>query len=195
MPETPQKANQPEGAVAYPSADASPEASQETAANPWYAIRVKSHHEKPVAAGLTGKGYPSFVPCYRGTWRSPSGVLVKSDLPLFPGYVFGNFDIDRRLPVLTIPGVVLIVAMGKTFIPVENHEIAALQSVAGAGLAAQPWPYLRTGQRVRLIDGPLRGSEGVVAHFKGDARLILSVTLLQRSVAVDIDRAWIHPIL
>jgi len=159
----------------------------------WYAVRVRSNREWTVAAAARGKGIEEFVPRYR-VRRQWSDRVREVELPLFAGYVFCRLDVRQRLPVLTIPGVVGFVGTREGPLPVEEEEIAALQRVASSGAPAAPWPYLQVGQRVRITRGPLRGLEGLLAVVKSDYRLVVSVTLLQRSVAVEVDRDAIVPI-
>jgi transcription antitermination factor NusG len=97
----------------------------------------------------------------------------------------------NRLPVLMTPGVIQIVGVGKTPIPVEEEEIAAIQRVGKSGLSTMPWPYLEVGHVVRIEEGPLHGLTGIVLKIKSGLKLVLSVSLLQRSVAVEIDRRWV----
>jgi transcription antitermination factor NusG len=96
--------------------------------------------------------------------------------------------------VLMIPGVFHIVRLGKFFVPVDEREIQALQTVVASDLYMQPWPFLQTGQRVYLEEGPLRGLSGVLAEIRKQQKLVVSITLLQRSVAVEIARRWVQPI-
>jgi transcription antitermination factor NusG len=110
---------------------------------------------------------------------------------LFPGYVFCRLDCNNRLPVLTAAGVVGIVGFGKIPAPIEEREIAAIQAVIHSGLAAQPWPFIHQGDRVRVEYGPLRGVEGIVTSVEDRQRLVVSVSLLQRSIAVEMDTAWV----
>lgn len=159
----------------------------------WYAVRVKSNREWTVAAAARGKGVEEFVPRYR-VRRQWSDRVKEVELPLFAGYVFCRLDARERLPVLTIPGVVGFVGTREGPLPVDDGEIAALKQIAGAGVAAAPWPYLEAGQRVRIVRGPLRGVEGILAVVKSDYRLVVSVTILQRSVAVEVDRDAIVPV-
>jgi transcription antitermination factor NusG len=116
------------------------------------------------------------------------------EVPLFAGYVFCRLQLSNRLPILTIPGVVTIVGNGKTPIAIDETEIANLQSTVKSGVPAEPWPFIQIGQRVRIERGPLCGLEGILLDFRGHQRLILSVTLLQRSVSVDVERAWVNSI-
>jgi transcription antitermination factor NusG len=115
------------------------------------------------------------------------------EMPLFPGYVFCRFDPKTRLPILKIPTVMSVAGMGRTPEPIPDSEISALQTVCKSGVSAVPCPYLTAGAKVRILEGPLAGLEGILVEDK-ETRLILSVTLLQRSVSVEVDRDWIEPI-
>jgi transcription antitermination factor NusG len=158
----------------------------------WYALRVRSRHENTVASHLQARGYESFLPLYKST-RRWSDRFKEIELPLFPGYVFSQFNRLNRLPILSIPGIVHVVGVGRTPVPVDETEIAALQAAVKSGLPRQPWPFVEIGHRVRIEHGPLRGVEGLLLGFRGHQRLVLSVTLLQRSVAVQVDEAWVLP--
>ena len=159
----------------------------------WYALWVKSNREKLVAAALQHMGYEQFLPLYR-TRRRWSDRLKDLDLPLFSGYVFCRLDPLHRLPVLMIPGATSFIGIGNAPIPVEDSEITALQTIIRAGVPVVPWPFLQVGQRVRIERGSLREIEGVVTELKNGLCLIVSVGLLQRSVAVEIDRNSITPV-
>jgi len=159
---------------------------------PWYALRVRPRHEKAVAASLLGRGYKYFLPLYRAR-RRWSDRYREVDLPLFPGYLFCAFPMHARIPIITISGVLHVVGIGNTPVPVDEAEMVALQSVAESGLLSQPWPFLRVGQTVRLEEGPLRNVEGILTEIQGAHHVVVSVTLLQRSVAVRVEREWAHP--
>jgi len=159
----------------------------------WFALTIKRNWEKHVAELLRGKGYECFLPQYRSR-RRWSDRYKEIELPLFPGYVFCRFDPTRRLPILTTPGVVTVVGNGRVPIPVDDSEIAAVRRVVSADLQVQPWPYLHVGQRVAIEDGVLAGLEGILLDVKKSWRLVVSVDLLQRSVAVEVDRAWVRPL-
>jgi transcriptional antiterminator RfaH len=169
-----------------------PNVSRELSAQefPWFAIRVRSNFEQATSAGLDGKGYKPFVPTYRVRRRS-AGRVRQSDQPLFPGYVFCRFNMKKRLPILVTPGVVSILGFGGDPVPIPDHEIANIQTIVRSGLLAQPWPFLKLNQKVYMKHGPLAGMEGVVVQIKNDLRLVVSVSMLQRSVAVEIDRDWV----
>ncbi len=162
-------------------------------ADDWYALQIRPRSESLVAAHLRYKGYHPFLPTYTAKRRWSDRVKVL-DSPLFPGYLFCQFDLNTRLPILTTPGVSGIVGVGKSPQPVDEAEIEAIRTVIQSGIACKPYPRLRTGQRVRVEDGALQGLTGVVMKHKDDYRLIISVTLLMRSVSVEIDRSWLKPI-
>jgi transcription antitermination factor NusG len=161
----------------------------------WYAIRVQSKFESLVSAALRAKGYEEFLPLYTCT-RKWSDRMKKVDLPLFAGYLFCRFDAQERLlPILTTPGVFRIVSAGRTPVAVADDEIASLQAICRSGLQALPSPFLSVGSRVYVEDGPLAGVEGIVTESRDKKyRLVVSVQLLQRSVAVEIDSNWARPI-
>jgi transcription antitermination factor NusG len=162
---------------------------------PWYAIRVRSNCEQTASTVLHAKGYEQFLPSYRSR-RRWSDRVKELDLPLFPGYVFCRLNVrDRLLPILTTPGVVAIVGSGKTPLPIADNEIEAVRAILRSGLAAQPWPFLGVGAGVFIEAGPLAGLEGIVTNTDKVCRLVVSVSLLQRSVAVEIDRDWVRPAL
>jgi transcription antitermination factor NusG len=158
----------------------------------WYAVYVRSHCERVVKESLEGKGYAAFSPFYR-IRRKRSDRTTEVVLPLFPGYVFGQFDPSLRLPILTTPGVVKIVSGGDGPEPVDDAEILSIQTIVKSGRPIQPWPFLRAGQRVEIMAGPLAGAVGTLLKVKNDYRLIVSITLLQRSVAVEVDRESVVP--
>ena len=159
----------------------------------WYALHVRSRFEKTVALHLQYKGYQEYLPLYRQR-RRWSDRVAEVELPLFPGYIFCKFDVLRRLPILVIPGVISVVGLGKSPLAVSEDEISAVQNVVKSGLTYKPSGYITTGQLARVERGPLRGQVGIVIAEKNNCRLIISVNLLQRSVAVEIDRDSIMPL-
>lgn len=160
---------------------------------PWYAVRVKARFERVVFEHLTGKGLRCFLPLYRER-RRWSDRMKLVELPLFPGYVFCSLDIQRRLPVLQTPGVMHFVSFNNEPAPVDPLEIRNLQTATSAGVPLAPWPFLREGQRVEVVRGPMRGLTGILLKIRDEFRVIISVTLLMRSVAVEIDREAIRPL-
>jgi transcription antitermination factor NusG len=159
----------------------------------WYALRVKSRFEGTVAAHVRGRQHESFLPLFKSR-RRWSDRIQELDLPLFPGYVFCKLDPLDRLPILSIPGVVDIVGMRRVPLAIDEAEIAALQTAVKSGLPTRPWQFLQIGQRVRIQCGPLCGIEGIMLGYRGGSRLVLSLTLLQRSVAVQVDESSVGPL-
>jgi len=175
-----------------------PESDQEDAASGtgsyrWFAVRVRSNHEKVAAAHLRERGFEEFSPSCK-VERRWSDRKKEMDQFLFPGYVFCRLDPGQRLPVLTAPGVVDLVGFGKVPSPVPDHEIEAIRRMVQSGLLVMPWPYLELGNRVLIERGPLAGVEGILDEMKGKCRLVVSVQLLQRSVSAEVDRNWVRPL-
>ncbi len=160
---------------------------------PWYAIQTRTRHEKAVAAALLERGYNSFLPLYRSR-RRWADRFQDVDLPLFPGYVFCRLDINRRLPVLTIPGVLRFVSAGKVPLQVDELEVAAVEVIVNSGLLVQPWPFLKAGETVIIEEGPLRNVVGILDVVDGSPQFVVSITLLQRSVSVKVPRECIRPV-
>jgi transcriptional antiterminator NusG len=159
----------------------------------WYAVQVRPRFEKVVARHLQHKGYEEYLPVYTSR-RRWSDRMKDVELPLFSGYIFCKFDIQNRLPILIVPGVLSIVGVGKIPISISNDEITSIQKVVQSGLPYEPWAFMKPGQLVSVKRGPLAGLEGTVIEVKSNFRLILSVPLLQRSVAVEIDRDCVQVI-
>src|SRR5262245_25205815 len=151
----------------------------------WYALHVRPRFEKHVETHLEEKGYEVFYPTYTTT-RQWSDRIKSLSLPLFPGYVFCRFNLHSRLPVLVTPGVNQVVGAGKTPITVDESELLSIRRVLESGVAAQPWPYLKVGEPVSIENGPLEGMTGIVTRIKNSYRLVVSVSLLMRSVAVEL---------
>jgi len=162
-------------------------------AHRWFALCVKAGHEKIVATIAHNKGFEEFLPLHQSR-RRWSDRIKSIEVPLFPGYVFCRLDPERRLPLLTIPGVMHLVGIGKIPAPIEDAEIETIQMALREGLFAEPWPFLEIGQRVRLESGPLAGLEGLLIKVRDQHRIVVSVSLLRRSVAVEIERDWVEPL-
>jgi transcription antitermination factor NusG len=159
----------------------------------WYAACTSAHHEKRVAEQLAGRGVEHFLPLYESVhkWKDRN---VRLRLPLFPGYVFVQLPWAERLRVLQVPGVARLVSFGDKPAPVSEAEIEALRSGLQGQIQMQPHPYLSEGNKVRVMRGPLAGMEGILLRRKGNLRLVLSLDLIMRSVAVDVNAADICPI-
>ena len=157
---------------------------------PWFAIQARTCREKLTKLFLENRGFECFLPLAKANHRW-SDRVKQFELPLFPGYLFCRMNPYDRLPVLQAPGVIQIVGVGKNPLAVPEEEIEAIQQATASGLATMPWPYLQVGSLARIEGGPLQGLTGIIVKIKSGMKLILSVNLLQRSVAVEIDREWI----
>ncbi|MFZ3201673.1 MAG: transcription termination/antitermination protein NusG [Candidatus Acidiferrales bacterium] len=165
----------------------------ETERQKWFALQVRTRWESSTAVLLSGKGYKTLLPTYNARKRW-SGKVRDVTAPLFPGYVFCEFDAQKRLPILVTPGVIAVVGRGRIPLPVDDGEIAAIERIVSSGLRAEPWPYLELGQKIRIETDVLTGLEGILIHFKGNHRIVVSVSLLRRSVALEIDRSCVRPV-
>src|SRR5215469_2039262 len=121
----------------------------------WYALQVRTRWEQSTSSLLAGKGYQTLLPTYK-IKKDWGRRLREVSEPLFPGYVFCQFDAHNRLPVLITPGVIAVVGRAKVPVPIEDGEIAAIQAVVSSGFHAEPWPFLELGQRVRIESEPLQ---------------------------------------
>jgi transcription antitermination factor NusG len=153
----------------------------------WYALTVKPRHERTASQYLRDKGFDELSPIYHAC-RRWSDRLKEVELCLFPGYVFCRFSYEERLRVLGTPGIISIVGFAKTPSPVPDAEIAGIQAMVKSGRRMEPWPYLRIGERVRIEEGCLQGLCGGLVREKDRWRVVVSVEILQRSVAVEVDR-------
>jgi transcription antitermination factor NusG len=153
----------------------------------WYALTVRPRHERSASQGLRNKGLEEFSPTYRAR-RHWSDRIKELQTCLFPGYVFCRFSYEDRLLVLGTPGITSIVGFAKTPAPIPDTEIAAILAMVKSGRRLEPWPYLRAGERVRIDDGCLQGLCGTLVREKDEWRVVVNVEILQRSVAVEIDR-------
>ena len=165
-------------------------------AAPWHVLWTNSHCEEIVSSQLAARGFHPFVPRIE-TWTRRGGARRLGTVPLFPGYLFLNDALDkaRHVEVRKARGVVAILGEGwdrPAVIP--NAEIDAIRRIVEAGVPAFAHPYLREGRRVRIVEGPLGGLEGLLLRVRPDkGLLVLSVEMLQRSVAVEVDCAQVVP--
>lgn len=161
--------------------------------NAWWALYTRHQHEKAVAEMLTVKGFEVFLPLYDSTrrWKDRRKVL---SLPLFPCYLFVRGGLDRRLQVVTTPGVHMILYRGDQVAVVPEEEIGAIQRAVAGPYRVEPHPFLKCGARVRVTQGALEGVEGILVRKKNSCRLVLSVGMLAQSVAVEVDAWDVEPI-
>jgi transcription antitermination factor NusG len=153
---------------------------------PWFALQTKPRNEKQVERLLTHKGYDCCLPLYRQK-RRWSDRVIEVELPLFPMYIFCRFNSSAIGKAISTPGVTRIVGFGGQPAEVEVEEIEALQLLGQSGLLREPWTYIPNGTLIQVETGPLTGAQGIFCSRDDKRRLVISVTLLQRSVAVQLD--------
>ena len=159
---------------------------------PWWALYTRHQHEKTVAEMLTTKGFEVFLPLYDSMrrWKDRKKML---SLPLFPCYVFVRGSLERKLQVVTTPGVHMILYRGEQLAVIPQTEIEAIRAAVEGDFRVEPHPFLKCGDRVRVIRGSLAGVEGILTRKKNLFRLVLSVHMLAQSVAVEIDASDVEP--
>lgn len=157
----------------------------------WFALRVKSRFEKSVAAAAHLKGFEEFLPLYqsRHMW---SDRVKTVESPLFPGYVFCRLEAEQRFGLLTIPGVVNVVSVGKVPVPLDDAEIATVRNAIRSRLPIEPWPFVETGKRVRLGSGQGTGIDGFLLPGEEGQRIVVNLSALRKAVAVGIERDWVE---
>lgn len=152
----------------------------------WLALQVRTGWEVKSAADLRSKGYEEFVPMVREK-RQWSDRVKTIETPLFTSYVFVRFDVRNPLRIMSVPGAIRFVSSGVRPVPVEDAEIESLRILREAGVSVQPCEFLEVGQQVRIGRGALHGLQGSIARVKNRDRIVVSVTLLKRSVFVELD--------
>ncbi len=164
-----------------------------SAFSPWWALYTRHQHEKVIADTLAAKGFEVFLPQYDSVrrWKDRKKVLP---LPLFPCYVFVRGEPGRRLQIVTTPGVHMILTHGETFAVIPETEIEAIRRTVDGNLRVEPHPFLKCGDRVRVIRGSLRDIEGILVRKKNIFRLVLSVEMLAQSVSVEVDVSDVEPV-
>jgi transcription antitermination factor NusG len=162
-------------------------------ASDWWAIYTRHQHEKVVAEMLSAKDFEVFLPLYE-TVRRRKDRNKKLLLPLFPCYVFVRGGLNRRLHIMTTPGVHMILSKGDRVALISEDEIQAVRRIVMGPSRVEPHPFLKCGGRVRVTRGPLEGIEGILVRKKNLFRLVLSVDMLTQSVAVEIDASDVEPV-
>jgi transcription antitermination factor NusG len=159
----------------------------------WYAAYTNPRHEKRVGQQMEGNRIDSFVPLYKAVrrWKDRRKRL---ELPLFPGYVFVHMALKDRLQVLRLPGVVQLVSFNGKPAPLPDTEIEALRDRLARNVHVEPHPYLKLGRRVRVHSGPMAGLEGILVRRKDKFRVVISIHMIQRSIAVEVDESEIEPL-
>jgi transcription antitermination factor NusG len=159
----------------------------------WYAAYTKHQHEKSAANQLEKKGFEILLPLYRTThkWKDRMQAVA---LPVFPCYVFIRANLERKLAILQTPGIFWLLGHGGNAAVVPEADIEAIHKITTSAAAYEPHPYLETGDRVRVVGGPIAGVEGILTRVKNRYRVVLSVDLLQQALAVEIDIAAVERI-
>jgi transcription antitermination factor NusG len=159
----------------------------------WHALYTRHQHERTVAKSLSAKGFEVFLPLYNAVhrWKDCDKQVL---LPLFPCYVFLRGPCARWLPILTTPGIHSVVAFSGGPAMIPSEEIHSIRRAVDGPLKVEPHPFIRCGDRVRLKAGPLHGLEGILIRKKSLWKLLVSIEMLQRSVAVEVDASTIERI-
>jgi transcription termination/antitermination protein NusG len=176
-----------------PALSVAPQSRSEYIEPHWYAAYTCANHEKRVAEQLCLRSIEYFLPLYQ-TVRKWKDRRKRLEVPLFPGYIFVRLPLQERLRVLEIPSVARLVGFDHLPTPLPDDEVEALRNALTGQFRAVPHPYLKVGRRVRIIRGPLESCEGILLRNKGDFRVVLSVELIMRSVAVEVGAEDIVPV-
>ena len=166
---------------------------RETSTPHWYALYTNPRHEKVVARQLKERCVENFLPLYR-TWHRWKDRRKRVELALFPGYLFVRIEEQDKLQVLKTPGAVNLVSFNGKLAPLPEPEIEALRNALDNEICAEPCPYLRVGRKVRVVCGPMAGAEGILTRKKDKYRVVISVEVLMRSVALEIEGEDLEPI-
>jgi transcription antitermination factor NusG len=158
----------------------------------WWAVYTKHQHEKMVAELIAVKGAEVFLPLY-DIQRQRKYRTVRLALPLFPSYVFVREQAEMRVPTLSTPGVHAIVRRGSEYGIIPDSEIRNLRLALAAEHDLEPHPFLPLGERVRVVRGSLKGLEGILVRYRNAFRVVISVSLLSQSAAVEVGAIDIAP--
>lgn len=159
----------------------------------WWAIYTRHQHEKVVADMLFAKNFEVFLPVYKSMrrWKDREKLI---SLPLFPCYVFVKGGLDRKLQVVTTPGVHMILNRGERVATIPETEIEAIRKAVEGRYRVEPHFFLKCGERVRVVKGALEGVEGILIRKKNWCRLVLSVEMLSQAVAVEVNSSDVEPL-
>lgn len=160
----------------------------------WYAVQTRPHHEKRVEERLQMKSLPTYLPLHRCRHRWKNGVQADLELPLFPGYLFAQVSNYDRLAVMQLPGVLGLAISSAHPTTIPDEEIEVLRTAIDT-LGASPHPYLKTGEKVRIVAGPLAGMGGILIRRKQELRVVLTVELIMRSLVVEVSESDLQPIV
>lgn len=156
----------------------------------WFALHVRPNYEMAVSTRLRELGVEEYLPVHKAP-KVASRNKFKTGPPLFPGYVFSFLDLHSGPRLYAIPGVIRILGYGGQATPIEDHEIAMIRSIADSPLSVQSIPYFEPGEKIRLTDGPLKGVSGTFLRSEKANKLVVSLPLLMRSLAVTVLAEWV----
>jgi transcription antitermination factor NusG len=158
----------------------------------WYAGYTAARHEKRVAEHFAQRGVEHFLPLYETIHRWNNG-RHRVQLPLFPGYIFVRIALQERLRVLEVPGFVRLVGFNSLPVPLPEADINRMKEALNKGVLAEPYPYLTVGTRVEIRNGPLQGMTGILLRRQNKCRVVISVDLIMRSMAVEVEASDVVP--
>ncbi len=159
----------------------------------WYALHVRPNYEIAVSNRLRELGVEEYLPIHRASRNKSPRNKFSGGPPLFPGYLFTFLKLHSGPKLYSIPGVIRIVGHGGNATPIEDHEIAVVRTITDAPLPVEPIPYIHTGERICLTAGPLKGMCGTFLRCTKGSRLVVSLPLLKRSLAVTVLAEWVAP--
>lgn len=161
----------------------------------WFAVRVRPSFEQIVFEALTARGLEAFSPTYTSPNHGSNGTGAdagcNSAIPLFSGYLFCRTTLERCIVILHVPGVRDVVSFGRTPVAIPNAEIDAIRRISQAKLKIEPHPFCAAGQVIRIERGPLAGIEGVFTQSCPSCKIVVSVSLLRKSISAELDISWI----
>src|SRR5215475_9071495 len=160
----------------------------------WYAVQTRPHHEKRVEERLKLKDLSTFLPLHRCRHRWKNGVNADLELPLFPCYLFARVSDYDRVAVMQLPGVVGLAVSSAHPTCIPDEEIEVLRTAVDT-LGATPHPYLKTGEKVRIVAGPLAGMDGILTRRKQELRVVITIELIMRSLVVEVCEADLQPVM
>ncbi len=159
----------------------------------WYAVYTYPRHEKAVKDQLDWKAVEVFLPTFASE-RQWKDRKVSIDFPLFPGYIFTRIHPDERVKVLSTPSVVRMLSFNGVPAPIADSEIDAIRLCVERNAVLETHPFLKVGERVRVMRGAFEGLEGVIVRHKNACKLVLSIDLIHQSVALEIAADLLQPL-
>ncbi len=159
----------------------------------WYALATQPRHEKVVAGQLFAGSVEAFLPILKtqSQWKDRKMVI---DRPVFPGYVFARIDLNERMSVYRIPGVLRILSFNGQAAAIDDYEIEAVRICLTRGSYPETHPFPVVGEKVRVKSGALQGVEGIVTRVKNQCRIVVSIALIHQSVSAEIDAGLLEPV-